>query len=66
MTEVVKSLKIRTIFEDIHGTYKFAIDLNKIEDSITEQRHRGFGRCYTYHPEERLRKLGIYYINAEL
>ena len=66
LEEIVKRIKVRTIFDDIHGTHTFEVDLNKIQDTITEQRHRAFGRCYTYHPEERMRKLGIYFINAEL
>ena len=62
----MKRLKIRTIFADQYGTYSFDVDLKTIHGSIIEQRHRMFGRCYTYQPEEAIRKLGIYYINAEL
>ena len=66
LREIVKRIKIRTMFADQHDTYSFVVDLSKIQDTITEQRHRMFGRCYTFHPEERLRHLGIYYIKAEL
>ena len=66
LTEIVKRLKVRTIFSDSHGTYSFEIDLNMAIDSFTEQRHRLFGRCYTYHPEHKFRELGIYYMNIEL
>ena len=65
-TEIVKRLKIRTIFDDRHGSNTFELDINKVEESITEQRHRVFGRCYTYYPEQRIRDLGIYYITTEL
>ena len=66
LTEIIKRLKVRTIFSDNHGTYSFEIDLIMANDSFTEQRHRLFGRCYTYHPEYKFRELGIYYMNMEL
>lgn len=34
--------------------------------SFTEQRHRFFGKCYSLHPEEDIRKLGVYYIKITL
>ena len=34
--------------------------------SVQEQRHRGFGRCYTIHPAEKFRKLGLYYFKIWL
>ena len=66
LKELVKRIKIRTIYADKHGSYSFDVDLNILHNSITEQRHRMFGRCYTYHPEKKFRDLGIYYINTEL
>ena len=36
------------------------------EFDIVEQRHRKFGRCYTYHPDTRIKELGIYYIRWKL
>lgn len=33
---------------------------------LEEQRHRKFGRCYTFHPSEWLRRLGVYYTNMKL
>ena len=66
LAEIVKHLKVRTIFADDHDSYTFVPDLNLTYDSISEQRHRMFGRCYTYHPEKYIRDLGVYYINAVL
>ena len=34
--------------------------------SIQEQRHRGFGRCYTLYPAEEILKLGVYYYKMDL
>ena len=36
------------------------------DPSIQEQRHRRFGRCYTIHPAEKFRKLGLYYFKIYL
>ena len=66
LTEFVKRLKVRTIFADDHDSYTFVADLSLKYESITEQRHRMYGRCYTYLPEKYIRDLGIYYINAVL
>ena len=33
---------------------------------LTEQRHRKFGRCYTFHPAKWLGELGVYYIKLKL
>ena len=66
VNEIIKLLSVRTIFADGHGRYTFEVDISKKQESLIEQRHRSFGRCYTFHPEKKLRDLGIYYIKAEL
>ena len=66
LTELVTRLKVRTIFADVHGSYTFVPDLSLKHESITEQRHRMYGRCYTYLPERDIRDIGVYYINAVL
>ena len=66
LTEIVTRLKVRTIFADEHDSYTFVPDLNLKHNFVTEQRHRLYGRCYTYLPENAIRDLGIYYINAVL
>ena len=41
--------------------------MNATEElDIVEQRHRKFGRCYTYHPDTTMKELGIYYIRWKL
>ena len=66
LTEIVSRLKVRTIFTDEYDSYTFVPDLNLKHESINEQRHRKYGRCYTYLPEKVIRDLGVYYINAVL
>ncbi len=41
------------------------LDLSHDNPSIQEQRHRGFGRCYTIHPATYIRDLGVYYTKTE-
>ena len=43
---------------------KLKINGTKLKDSILfEHGHRLHGKCFVYHPEKRLRNLGIYYIH---
>ena len=75
-TEIVKRIYIRFIQADTNGKVgeigKTNLDLkNKtiLEDnldSIQEQRHRGFGRCYTFYPKKEILDLGVYYIKFYL
>ena len=52
---------------DNNSTYKDLTTKSDImEDYITEQRHRPFGKCYTIYPTKKMRKLGIYYIGIYL
>ena len=71
--EIVKSLSVRTISEDddkvhfrIFPKKVKANGTNEIDSPFVEQRHRKYGRCYTFYPENDLQKLGIYYIDIEL
>ena len=64
--EIVKSISVRCIQQNAKGDFFHRLDLTKSQNWITEQRHRGFGRCYTYHPEPHMRNMGIYYIKLEL
>ena len=68
-TEIVKRIYIRYINADKNGKTNVNIkddDLENITDSVQEQRHRGFGRCYTFHPKKSIRDLGVYYIKFYL
>jgi len=40
------------------------ISVDGTSDSFKEQRHRGFGRCYTLHPDKTIRNQGVYYLKA--
>ena len=42
------------------------LDLKSLKGSIKEQRHRDFGRCYTFTPDVRAQKLGIGSIRTTL
>ena len=64
--EIVRSLSIRTISEDTDGTFYQTADPIEFASSIIEQRHRKFGRCYTFYPKMSQQKLGIYYVKVEL
>ena len=66
LTEIVKQISIRFIQADKTGKTNTDIDLEDNLDSIKEQRHRKFGRCYTFHPTKAIRDLGVYYIKAQL
>ena len=65
--EIVKSIKARTIYEDDKGDFNLTgLDMDEKHNSVVEQRHRRFGRCYTYCPETPLKELGIYYLSIIL
>ena len=50
------------------GSTNTVLDLSDpaTNPSIQEQRHRGFGRCYTLYPDEKIQKLGVYYYKMDL
>ena len=65
--DIVKSIKARTIYEDDKGDLNLtALGMDEKQNSVVEQRHRRFGRCYTYCPETPLKELGIYYLSIIL
>ena len=49
---------------DIGDTYVRVKEFNS--SNMREQRHRGFGKCYTYHPSQDYRNYGIYYMKFTL
>ena len=49
---------------DVGDTYVKVTQFNS--SNMREQRHRGFGRCYTYHPAQNYRNYGIYYMKFTL
>lgn len=66
--DIVQSLFIRTISEDDAGDFsvKVVSEVARMGSALTEQRHRKYGRCYTYYPPPTQQRLGIYYIKAQL
>ena len=62
LTGIVKRIKIRYIRADKDGIMSIEnLDLKNNLDSFKEQRHRSFGRCYTFYPRKSIRDLGVYY-----
>ena len=64
--EIVKSISIRCMQQSENIGFFHKLDFTRTQNWITEQRHRKFGRCYTFHPETHFRNMGIYYIKLEL
>merc|ERR1711953_700883 len=65
--EIVKRVYIRYFKADEAGSTNTVLDLKDpaTNPSIQEQRHRGFGRCYTLYPAEEILKLGVYYYKMD-
>ena len=66
LQEIAKTIFIRFLTSDRNGTFSVYLNLTDSHNSVKEQRHRKFGRCYTVYPDEHMRDLGIYYIKLEL
>lgn len=64
--DLVKNIRIRTFEADEEGVFSIDVNISGSNPEFTEQRHRRFGRCFTLHPKEKVRKLGIYYIRVQL
>ena len=66
LQDIVNTVEIRYLHADKHGTEATILDLKALKGSIQEQRHRDFGRCYTFTPDVRAQKLGIGSIRTTL
>ena len=66
LDEIVKRIYIRYIQANADGKTNTVISVDGTSHSFKEQRHRGFGRCYTLHPAPEILKLGVYYLKASL
>ena len=62
--ELFAGVRIRT-FHSEGDRYSFSVNMSSAA-SVQVQTHRNFGRCYTLLPEERIRRLGVYYIKLSL
>ena len=52
-----------------HKVTKRSFDIYQAEQlnhTITEQRHRPYGKCYTFHPNNQMRENGIYYLKITM
>ena len=59
---------INTVKGQTQGNKKRVV-LNVSEElpsTIKEQRHRKFGKCFTYIPDEDINDRGVYYIQIKL
>ena len=66
LTEVVQHVYIRFLNQDENQQNGKFIDLINSPDAFKEKTHRNFGRCYTFHPDIRIRQLGVYYVQVKL
>ena len=64
--EIVKKVRVRSVTENDNREFWHRVEGNSLDSSINEQRHRKFGRCYTFYPDPSLLKLGVYYIEVYL
>ena len=65
--ELVASFKIRTMRENDKGMNHYYLNItNNLPRVIKEQRHRAFGKCYTFIAGKAMKELGIYYIQVTL
>ena len=64
--EIVKKVRVRSVTENDNREFWHKIKGNSLKNSINEQKHRKFGRCYTFYPDSSLLKLGVYYIEVYL
>ena len=62
MSDLMEKVEINFFRKSPEGLSSIELKLDSSELSVTEQRHRLFGRCYTIYPEKWIRDLGIHYI----
>ena len=65
--DIVSSFKIRTVKTNENGKYSTHLNFtHTLPQSMKEQRHRGFGKCYTFIARNDTKELGVYYITIKL
>ena len=65
--ELVAYFRIRTVKENENNEYGRVLNITeKLPDTIHEQRHRVFGKCYTFIATKGIKNLGVYYIKIKL
>ena len=66
INDIVRTIKIRYLQADKSGTFSENLKIAENASWISEQRHRKFGRCYTFYPDTDMQYMGIYYMKIEL
>ena len=65
--DIVTSFRIRTVKSNANGEYSTYLNFTPtLPPSMKEQRHRGFGKCYTFIARNDTKQLGVYYILIKL
>ena len=65
--EIIKQIFIRYIRSDGNGSMFTTLNIGTLtKHYLVEIRHRKFGRCFSFHPDERMLDLGIYYFRLKL
>ena len=65
--DIVTSFTIRTVKTNENGKYSTHLNFTPaLPQSMKEQRHRGFGKCYTFIARNDTKELGVYYIKIKL
>ena len=66
INDIVRTIKIRYLHADKSGSFGENLKIADNASWISEQRHRKFGRCYTFYPDTDMQYMGIYYMKIEL
>ena len=64
--EIIEEIALRFIKSNEDRRISTRLSNFKKKPYIEEQRHRKYGRCYTFHPDTTMQQLGIYYITLKL
>ena len=65
--DIVASFRVRSVKTNKKGEYSTYLNFTRtLPPTIKEQRHRGFGKCYTYLAPNDTKELGVYYIMIKL
>ena len=66
INDIIRTMKIRYLQADKNGKFSENINIQDNASWVSEQRHRKFGRCYTFYPDTDMQYMGIYYMKIEL
>ena len=66
INDIIRTISIRYLQADKNGKFSEGLKIQDNASWVSEQRHRKFGRCYTFYPDTDMKYIGIYYIKIEL